>query len=179
MRCAVVASRPQEMEARRDQAEQAVGVCRGTKKPTPNLPAGSTRHSMRSVVGIALADDRRAPRGSSGTPSKRCDALDRNEGQPRVGGLRILRAEEVRTQHDRVETEQDDGAGHRQPMLAEAPPHQRPVGGDRDALLGRGVVRSDRRLARRCIRHLSSRIRGSSQASRTSEISVPTMVRKQ
>ena len=129
---------PQEVKAQRDHSEQAIGMTgdeEAHRDPAPLVQP--PLHPERD--GVALADDAGHPRPQRPAVEEP-HALDRNEGQARVGRLRILRAEEIRTQHHRVESDQHERAHHREAMLAKAPPHQLPVGGDRDSLLGRALV---------------------------------------
>ena len=92
---------------------------------------------------------------------------------------------------DGVEPEQNDGAGHGQPVLPEPPPDEGPVRREGDALLGGGGPGADLRgvhgergaalgsLGEVAHGQSSTRMRGSSHARRTSEIRVPMTVRKQ
>src|SRR5262249_22335917 len=113
------------------------------------------------------------------------DALRRHERALGLGEIGVGVGEEVGAEHGRVEAQDDGGAGHRDFVLAEAPPHQLPLRGDEDALLlrgGGGAALLDGR-ARRLQRdvgashHVSSRrMRGSIQTRRMSETSVPITV---
>jgi hypothetical protein len=84
---------------------------------------------------VALADDRRHP-GRKLAVGKEMQRLHRDESLPRVGALGILSGEKAREQHDRVEQDQQAGTRHGEVMATEAPPHQSPIGGDGDAILG-------------------------------------------
>ena len=90
---------------------------------------------MRRVVGLRLPTIA-GTQGDQLPSSNRWIALHRDEGLARVGALGILGREEVGNQHDEVEQDQEAGARHGEVMAAEAPPHQLPVGGDGDPVLG-------------------------------------------
>jgi hypothetical protein len=131
---APLGGRAEQVDARRDDAEPSVGIARheeADRDPAalvdPPLHAQGRR--------IALADDVGNP-GGRPPPFEEMQSLDRDERQPRFGGLGILRAEEVGAQHDQVEADQHEGARERQTMLSEPPPDQPPVRGDRHAVLG-------------------------------------------
>src|SRR5262249_50047456 len=100
----------------------------------------------------------------------------------RVRGVWIERRQDIGEGGDQVQPDDDGGAEHRQLVLAEAPPHQLPLAGNRDLLLDVGDRRrcADRRRRRHqalAAHRIPNRIRGSSQASKRSEKSVPTTVR--
>ena len=90
---------------------------------------------MRRVVGLRLPTIA-GTQGAQLAVVEEMHDLHRNEGLARVGALGILGREEVRHQDDQVEQDQQAGARHREVMAAEAPPHQLPVGGDGDPVLG-------------------------------------------
>ena len=64
--------------------------------------------------------------------------LRRDQAALRVGRLRVGVGQEVGQHDHQVEQDHGDGAEHRQAVLAEAPPHQLRLGGDRHPLLGVG-----------------------------------------
>ena len=99
--------------------------------------SGRGRLATACAASSGFAYRRRRARVVSTEPLEEARALDRNERQAGIGGLGILGAEEVRNEDDRVETQEDSGAHHRQAVLPEAPPHECPVRGERDAVLGR------------------------------------------
>ena len=66
------------------------------------------------------------------------DPLRRDQTALGVGGLGIGVGEKFGQQHHQVEQDHRDGPSHRQAVLAEAPPHQLRLGGDRHPLLGVG-----------------------------------------
>ena len=129
---------------------------------------------MRKVVGLRLPT-MAGTQGESRPSSKKwtiCTGMKAWRASVRSGSWV---EKKFGSQDDQVEEDQQAGAGHRQVMAAEAPPHQPPVGGDGDAVFGflacdGGDCPSS---------YFSTRMRGSISASRTSDSSVPTMVRNE
>ena len=95
----------QQVNPGRDDPEQAVRMPRD-EEPKRDLPAlvDAPLHAERGRV--ALARDRRNP-GRETPAVEQVQSLDGNEGEPGVGRLGILRADEIGKQHDRVEDQQD------------------------------------------------------------------------
>src|SRR5207237_1675784 len=97
------------------------------------------------------------------------DRLWRHQRALCLGGVGVGVGEEVRGHDDAVETHDDDGAGHGQAVLAEAPPHELPLRGDEDPLFLHRQDEGGHQVS-------SSRMRGSIQTSTMSEMSVPITV---
>src|SRR6267142_9402 len=152
-----------QMARHRDQAEELILETRREEAKHDLLLGVDPVHALE---GLGIADTLDAvdvrPELSVVEP---VDALRRHQPALRLGRVGVGVREKVRAEDDQVEPGHDDGAGHRNPMLAEPPPRQLPLRGDEDAL-----VLSDRH-------HVSSsRIRGSIHTRRMSEISVPITV---
>ena len=173
-RAAVRRRGAEEVDPGRDEAEEAIRIAGDEElhRDPPGL-VHAPLHAERREIALArhVGDPRARVKAIEDV-----EALDGDEGQPRVGGLGILCAEEVGAEHDDVEGDQNDRAREREAVLPEAPPDQAPARGDGDALLG---CHGDRRREHAHLIPSSNLIRGSSQARRMSEIKVPTIVRKQ
>ena len=112
------------------------------------------------------------------------DALRGHERALRFGHVGVGVREKVRAEDDQIEAEDDHRARHRHLVLPEPPPHELPLRRHEDALLGGGVRAPSAKGGARGIEgqlglghHVSSsRMRGSTQTSRRSEINVPITV---
>ena len=117
-----------------EQAEDLPLVA-GAEEGDRHLLLGVGRPFHAQGRGVALADDGRHP-GREAAVVEQVHRLHRDEGLARVGALGVLGREEIRHQDDEVHEDQQHRARHRQVMAAEAPPHELPVGGDGNPVLG-------------------------------------------
>ena len=140
------------------------------KKCTGTFFAGSTVHSMRNVTGCAC---RRWPAPTATTCRRRreCTRLHRDEGLARVGALRVLGREEIRREHDQVERRSAARrARHREVMACGSATTPASSWRRRRPDPPPPCRRSNGRH-----RYFSTRMRGSINASRMSDSSVPTI----
>src|ERR1700722_17312466 len=153
----------------RKQAEDAIRRT-GREKSDANLACRISGPFHSQGDRIALADDR----GNPGVPAAIVEQMQRrhrDESLTRIGQFGALCTEELRAEHDKIKSSQNDSAEYRQVVFSEAPPDELPVRCDRDPVLDYRAGFDDR------LRHqFSIRMRGSISANKTSDSKVPTMV---
>src|SRR5262245_39224863 len=188
------------MEVGRDEAEKLVGIAAAEEADREDL-VGVDRVDPLQILHVELVvgavdewPDEIAVMEEMHPLRRHVDEVDMAFAQ-RAGG------QGLGDQDREIEQPEKRSAPHRQPVLAELPPHQPPLRGEIDALLVRRQL-LDRPRIERCLGHVmrhwrpgrrkwrachhlvhfvlppSSLIRGSRMANARSEMSTPTTVRK-